>query len=214
MATVWFTSDLHFGHARVLEFASRPWDTLRQMHQALIAGINARVSPFDELYVLGDFSYKATLEEAVELRRKIACRNVHLVPGNHDRNWAMPEVAGTFIVEPPIAVIKESGQKIVLSHYPLADWQSMSHGSWHLHGHIHSQGTEYNEFNLFQGLMRYDVGVDANGYAPVSLDELRDWFSGTEPVGRVRWWNWVNQTDDKDVERELSAIRERMNEQG
>lgn len=89
----------------------------------------------------------------------------------------------------------------------------MSHGSWHLHGHIHSSGGAYNEFNRKQGLLRYDVGVDANACAPVSLDELRAWFSGVgEPCGRVKWPWWVNQTGDRQVERELAAYkRERAN---
>lgn len=55
----------------------------------------------------------------------------------------------------------------------MADWQGMSHGSWHLHGHIHSCGGAYNNFNCRQGLLRYDVGVDASGYAPVSLGSSR-----------------------------------------
>lgn len=69
------------------------------------------------------------------------------------------------------------------------------------------------EFNRKQGLLRYDVGVDANACAPVSLDELRAWFSGVgEPCGRVKWPWWVNQTGDRQVERELAAYkRERAN---
>ena len=135
------------------------------------------------------------------------------VPGNHDKDWTQPAVSGAFITEPPICVLKIDGQKIVMSHFPMADWQSMSHGSWHLHGHIHSSGGAYNEFNRKQGLLRYDVGVDANACAPVSLDELRVWFSGVgEPCGRVKWPWWVNQTGDRQVERELAAYkRERAN---
>ena len=67
------------------------------------------------------------------------------MPGNHDKDWTHKDVAGTFIVEPPIVRINIHGQKIVLSHYPLMEWQSMSRGSWHLHGHIHSAGSVYNE---------------------------------------------------------------------
>ncbi len=204
---IWFTSDLHFGHARVLEFANRPWETLEEMHGALVDNINAAVAPDDDLYVLGDFSFKATREGVVAIRRRIACRCVHLVPGNHDRDWTVPEFAGTFVVEPPIKVIKDGTQKIVLSHYTLADWQAMGHGSWHLHGHIHSPRGLYNELNLRQGILRYDVGVDANAYAPVSLDELREWFDGIEHVGRVRWWDWVNQTGDVGVEEDLRRMR-------
>lgn len=90
----------------------------------------------------------------------------------------------------------------------MVDWEGMSHGSWHLHGHIHSQGSAYNLMNARQGLLRYDVGVDANGYAPVSLDEIRTWFSQvSEPACRVKWPWWVNETGDKCVERELAAYK-------
>ena len=209
---IWFTSDTHFGHANVLNFTDRRWETVEQMASALIGAINARVAPADELYILGDFSFKMTAREAAALRDRIVCRKVHLVPGNHDKDWTHKDVAGTFIVEPPIVRLNIHGQKIVLSHYPLRDWQSLSHGSWRLHGHIHSPGALSNELNRAQGLARYDVGVDANGYAPVSLDGLRTWFEGVETPSRVRWWDWVNGTDDPGVaevcERVRAVVRE------
>lgn len=86
----------------------------------------------------------------------------------------------------------------------------MSHGSWHLHGHIHSAGSAYNELNRRQGLMCYDVDMDANGLAPVSLDEVRARFDGVEFQGRARWWEWVNGANDPDVARDCEAIRELM----
>ena len=208
---IWFTSDLHLGHTKVLDFAGRPWDTIDEMNDALIANINARVAPTDTLYVLGDYSFKIDLETAFALRQRINCRDTHLVPGNHDKDWTRPEVADAFTVEPMITTIKvnDGRQKIALSHFPLADWPSMRRGSWHLHGHIHSRGTDYNEFNLRQNVLRYDVGVDANGFAPVSLDELAEWFGSVdEPSGRIRWPYWVNVTADKEIDEELKAWRD------
>ena len=149
-----------------------------------------------------------TAQDAYELRKTIACKRVHLLPGNHDKDWSQPAVAGAFIVEPPICVLKIDRQKIVLSHCPMVDWQGMSHGGWHLHGHIHSCGGAYNEFNRKQGLLRYDVGVDANSYAPVSLEELKAWFAQVnEPVCCVKWPWWVNATGDEQIERELEAYK-------
>lgn len=205
---IFFTSDTHFGHARVLEFTDRPYEAVGQMNDSLVDAVNSRVGEDDELYILGDYSFKMTVADAYGLRKKIACKRVHLVPGNHDKDWTQPAVADAFIVEPTIRVLKVDGLKIVMSHYPMADWQGMSHGSWHLHGHIHSAGGAYNAFNREQGLLRYDVGVDANAYAPVSLDELREWFADVpEPRRRVRCPWWVNQTGDERVERELGAYR-------
>lgn len=47
-----------------------------------------------------------------------------------------------------------------------------------------------------------------DGHSPVSLDELREWFAGVdEPCDRVKWPWWVNETGDRQVERELAAYK-------
>ena len=151
---IWFTSDTHFGHENVLKFTDRPWETIWQMNDAIVDSINGRVAVDDELYILGDFSFKMTAQDAYGLRKRIACRR------------------------------------------------------------IHSSGGAYNEFNRKQGLLRYDVGCDANGHSPVSLDELREWFAGVdEPCGRVKWPWWVNETGDRQVERELAAYKRKEQSQ-
>lgn len=90
---IWFTSDTHFGHENVLKFTDRPWETIQQMNSVIVANINARVGMNDELYILGDFSFKMTAQDAYGLRKKITCKKVHLVPGNHDKDWAQPAVS-------------------------------------------------------------------------------------------------------------------------
>lgn len=120
---IYFTSDTHFGHANVIRFVGRPWRTIEQMDAALVASINARVGMRDELWILGDFSYRLGRDEALAIRQSITCRRVHFVPGNHDRNWAVPELEGAFLLEPPIAKIKYEGHRFVCSHYPIMDWE-------------------------------------------------------------------------------------------
>ena len=78
---IWFTSDTHFGHENVLKFTDRPWETIWQMNDAIVDSINGRVAVDDELYILGDFSFKMTAQDAYGLRKRIACRRIHLVPG-------------------------------------------------------------------------------------------------------------------------------------
>lgn len=187
---IWFTSDTHFGHANAIRFNDRPWESVEAMNQGLIDAINARVAPADTLYHLGDFSFRIGLEAARELRGRIRCRNIHWVPGNHDKDWTRPEAAGVFVVEPPIATLKlDSGQKVVLCHYPIMDWPGLRHGAIHLHGHIHAPRA-YNEWNRSMGMLRYDVGVDANGCAPVSLEEILAFFDGVEHRPRVTREQW------------------------
>lgn len=62
--------------------------------------------------------------------------------------------------------------KLVLFHYPILDWQGMYHGSIHVHGHIHSKGSDYNITNFANGTFAYDCGVDANDYHPVALESI------------------------------------------
>lgn len=190
---IWFTSDTHFGHANVLQFCDRPFATIEAMDRGLVANINACVGPRDHLYILGDFSYKITAEQAREIRKRINCENVHLVPGNHDKDWTQPAVAGTFIVEPPIVTFKERGRRLVLCHYPMVDWQGLAHAAIHLHGHIHAP-REYNEWNRANRVLRYDVGVDANDCRPISLPEVFAYFKDVEPRRRATREQWVALT--------------------
>lgn len=188
---IWFTGDTHFGHANVLDFCERPWDTIEAMNDALVDAINERVAPTDTLYHLGDFSFKMTVDAARELRGRIRCRDIRWVPGNHDKDWSQSAVAGTFVVEPAISTLKlDGGRKVVMCHYPIMDWPGLGHGSIHLHGHIHAPRA-YNEWNRGMRLLRYDVGVDANDYAPVSLDEVLAFFDGVEHRHRVTREQWA-----------------------
>ena len=154
---IWFTADTHFGHANVLRFTDRHerWNTIEQMDTGFVANINSCVAPGDDLYVLGDFSFKLDAEQARAIRERIRCKNVHLVPGNHDK-----------------------------------DWEGLGHGSIHLHGHIHAPAA-YNEWNRANRVLRFDVGVDANGYLPVSLGQVRVFFKGVEHRHRVSREQWL-----------------------
>ena len=45
----------------MLRLADRPWSTVAQMNDAMVASINGKVAVDDELYILGDFSFKMTV---------------------------------------------------------------------------------------------------------------------------------------------------------
>jgi len=44
-----------------------------------------------------------------------------------------------------------------------------------LHGHIHSKG-DYNLQQKDEGILRYDVGIHANNYYPVLIEQIKDFF--------------------------------------
>ncbi|MFV0428696.1 MAG: hypothetical protein ACK5KO_04625 [Arachnia sp.] len=50
------TSDHHFGHARLIELAERPFSSVSEMNDALIANWNRVVGPTDTVLHLGDLA--------------------------------------------------------------------------------------------------------------------------------------------------------------
>ena len=184
---MYFTSDLHLGHANTIEFKNRPFADVEEMNRVLIRNINDTVAADDELWILGDFSYKINREQVRGLRNMILCRHVHLVYGNHDKDYSRDHI---FQSVQHYRELKTPYGKLILFHYPILEWHAAHYGSIHLHGHIHSTGA-YNEENLRKkyidrfpgghapkredlGLRIYDVGVDANRYRPVSLPAIAD----------------------------------------
>lgn len=182
---IWLTSDLHLGHANIMRHCNRPFETVEQMDGALIGAINARVCPGDTLYVLGDFSMHGKLDKVLAYRARINCDDVRLVRGNHDKHFDDLEKP-PFAEEADYLELKHEGRRVCCMHYPLLAWHGMEGGALMLHGHIHAT-EEYNLQNLERGILRYDVGVDANGYAPVTLDEVLRFFDGVEPSEEHHW---------------------------
>ncbi len=183
---LFFTSDLHLGHANAIKFTNRPFYDVYEMNNALIQNINDTVKPKDELWILGDFSFGLKKDDVRALRNQIRCKHVHLVRGNHDRDYTGD---GIFQSVQDYKELKTNYGRIILFHYPIQEWSAIHYGSLHLHGHIHSTG-EYNTENLQKsyaarfhlpkpsqsnlGFRIYDVGVDANNYKPVSLEQIAE----------------------------------------
>jgi len=83
---IYFTSDTHFGHAKIIPYCKRPWETVAEMDEALIAHWNAIVEPGDTVYHLGDVAMKGA-EYTRSCVERLNGKRV-LVRGNHDPNVA------------------------------------------------------------------------------------------------------------------------------
>lgn len=83
--TTWFTSDLHFGHANIIEYSGRPFRDVGHMNRALIERWNELVQPADTVWVLGDVAM-GRIVDTLPLVRQLAGRKL-LLAGNHDRCW-------------------------------------------------------------------------------------------------------------------------------
>ena len=65
---MWFTADLHLGDTNILHDMDRPFDSVEEMNRKVIDAINECVAADDRLYILGDFTYRLPMAEAVRLR--------------------------------------------------------------------------------------------------------------------------------------------------
>lgn len=175
---IWLSSDQHLGHAGIIEMCGRPFQNVQEMNNTIIQNINAVVKPNDTLYLLGDVCHKATVEEGNGLFQKIKCKNIYLIKGNHDKGWEPSLFQEVCDYKEIHAGYKGKNHRIVMSHYPFMSWNKSHHGSLMLHGHVHSK-PEYNLQMKQEGIRRYDVGVDANYYYPVSLQQILS-FMGLE----------------------------------
>lgn len=199
MSELWFTADLHLGHANIISYCHRPHlseeekervrlnprkpgnispETVKRHDDALLEAINERVAREDTLWILGDFCL-GSFEEAARYRSRIECRQVHFVRGNHD----LSSYDDLFDRVMDQGMIKHRKQKIWLNHYPMRSWDKAFHGSWHLYGHVHGRLEE--EDAKQQRLLVRDVGVDATGYVPVSFTELVDYMRPREKAFRA-----------------------------
>lgn len=88
---IWFTSDTHFYHKNITRGVSewdrggktRDFDTIEEMTDSIINGINKYVKKDDILFHLGDWSFGG-IDKIWEARKRIDCENIYLIAGNHD----------------------------------------------------------------------------------------------------------------------------------
>lgn len=180
---VWFTSDLHLGHANIIGYSARPFADVEAMDQALVERWNETVGPADDVWVLGDFAL-GRIDATLPMARRLHGQK-HLVSGNHDRCWSGHGArsrawveryrdAGFCEVLQGHLEMKVAGTELLACHFPYSG-DSHDHdryiearpadtGQWLLHGHVHERWRQ-------RGRM-INVGVDAWDYRPVSAEAV------------------------------------------
>ena len=178
---IWFMADIHVAHTNVISLSKRPFVNVQEMEAVIVANINRVVKPGDVLYLLGDVSL-GRRETWVKFLSSLTCKNVVLVIGNHDKWQCIPKdmLLGVF----DQVTLRSHGLRFLLSHYPYrcsrwrAFWKRLApavcskkrprdSGLWLLHGHTH-QTTRFVDYHP----RMFNVGVDANNFKPVSIDEV------------------------------------------
>jgi calcineurin-like phosphoesterase family protein len=182
---VFFCSDTHYSHTNICRGVSRwrdengnvpiigtrPFSTLEEMNETIIANINKTVGQDDVLIHFGDWSFGG-IENIQKFQDRIYCKNIYLLIGNHDHH--IEKDKGSFkemflgIFHYQEFLIEDL--MIVACHYPIGSWNKVRKGSIMLHGHLHNRGNA-----RFTGDGKtMDVGIDGHPeFRPYSFEEIK-----------------------------------------
>lgn len=185
--TIRYIADMHFDYDSIIAYDNRPFDSVEEMNEALIANWNRVVTdPEDLTWILGDFC-SGDAERWCELLSRLNGRKA-LILGNHDD----PSVLNVEAVRAQLEDVAEyreitdQGRHVVLCHYPILAFRDHYFGWYHLYGHVHASyewNVTENAKRLLQRLYvrddvcrMYNVGamIPAMAYTPRSLDEIAE----------------------------------------
>lgn len=159
---IWFTSDEHYYHHKIIMHCDRPFKDINQMHKILIDNHNELVSDSDTVYHVGDFAFpiKNRIELVGAITKRLNGKHV-LILGNHDEGKAFSYTNHGFAtVHTGLELDKHN---LWLHHDPCV-FDLLPDDYWLVCGHVHK---------LFHVLKRViNVGVDVNKFKPVSLDTI------------------------------------------
>ena len=200
---IWLTSDTHFGDDRCRHGRHRPFDTVEDMDEAIVANWNALVGEQDIVLHLGDF---AVTDEAVEQFVPRLNGQIHLTCGNYEdtraaglleehfasvnrgpHEWAPSAWWVPVEDQVPGAAIERGIHKsfpIWLCHYPVQRHETL----YTVTGHIHELWRVAKDM--------VNVGVDSWHFRPVPLEwiidyqfrqEVGHWDGNVYPDAPLAW---------------------------
>lgn len=161
--SIWITSDTHFSHENIIKYCMRPFVSVEDMNESLIARWNTRVKPLDIVYHLGDFGLGKS--EDMRLIRQKLNGHITIIRGNHDDSLSKL-IATEFQSIANELTLQYKQWLFIMTHAPKTDvmFDENNHGVINLHGHIHGKNRATNN--------RINVSCDAWDFTPVSLDDL------------------------------------------
>ena len=166
---VFFISDTHFGHDKIIEYCNRPFDNVSEMNQIMIENWNSVVGKNDLVFHLGDFAFRNKVD-IKNICKQLNGRKI-LKRGNHDResnefyrNCGFENVYEYAIVYQNFYILSHANMYLTAD----APWAN-------IHGHIHNNHKVtcmLDNKNLY-----YNVSVEVIDYTPISFQKIKEYYS-------------------------------------
>lgn len=164
-SNVWFISDTHFGHSKIIEYCNRPFPNADVMDFNIIQRWNEVVKKDDKVYHLGDFGF-GSKEQITDIVNQLNGK-IYLIKGNHctHPNQWYRDCGIAEVYDHPIIIM----DYLVLSHKPLPFVMNQMYCN--LYGHIHNSP-------LYQTWGDHSVCmcVERHNYYPVNLETIKNHF--------------------------------------
>lgn len=185
---IWFVSDLHLAHNKPFILGPRGYSNIEEALKHQWQMLSDHIGPNDIVFNLGDMVIGAK-ENSLAYAQRIVyypCKHQYFIWGNHNAGIQQmyddcrnniglladdveiyplnyPNSPFTFLGH--YAEISIDGRTVVLTHYPIASWNHISKGAYHIHGHCHRNLKEDTS------LQRLDVGWEWKR-RPVEWNEI------------------------------------------
>ena len=136
---IYFTSDLHLGHANIIRHCNRPFSSVEEMDETLIRNWAKRVKANDTVYVLGDLMFRNQKSPEEYLSRLKGKK--HLIIGNHDKDWIKKcKLEDFFESVNGLDYFSDGQHQMTLCHFPMMSWPRNTK-AYMVFGHIHNDTT-------------------------------------------------------------------------
>ncbi|MGL4583639.1 MAG: hypothetical protein ACRCVU_11745 [Flavobacterium sp.] len=172
-----FTSDLHFGHRKIVEYTNRGVDTTQEDHDRWLIDLwNSQVDKNTTVYSLGDFVFNCRkLDKFKSVTDRLNGQKI-LIRGNHCSREVYQKSGFQWY---DLKGFNIEGQYIVMCHYAMRVWDKYHHGSWQLYGHSHGSLDGVGK--------QIDVGLESaynilGEHRFFTMDDLRQIMSEREVV--------------------------------
>ena len=178
---IYFTSDLHIDHIRLLKFGYHPFECsakgCAQSNEFIRQHYTATVKPEDFVFFLGDLAFcnSQNKDRIKQFIRSLPGHKV-LIKGNHDRNNTcfyldcgfLSVVKGLKFGDYYLCHFSLTADDVYdHEHHTYVQHFKESHCSTLIHGHVHSHAVTAED-----GIRRINVCVDypPNHFSPVRID--------------------------------------------
>lgn len=160
---VWFWSDLHLDHHKIIRYANRPFHSAPEFNQVLLQNAQQKVQENDFLIFGGDLAMWNDLNSVPEWMKECPGKKL-LILGNHDIKTRRIEKGLQSWLNLGFCAVSDlwvipANSEYWLTHYPI-DQSLIPHDVINVHGHIHEKSLPGPYINM---------SVEHHDYSPFRL---------------------------------------------